>query len=41
MLANWLPVLIFLIVAAAVAAALLVLGTGFGRFFSRFHDDPE
>jgi len=41
MLANWLPVLIFLIVAAALAAVLLTLGTGFGLFFSRHHDDPE
>jgi NADH-quinone oxidoreductase subunit A len=41
MLANWLPVLIFLIVAAAVAAALLILGTGIGRFFTRNPDDPE
>jgi NADH-quinone oxidoreductase subunit A len=41
MLANWLPVLIFLIVAAALAAVLLVLGTGFGRFFSRYHNDRE
>jgi NADH-quinone oxidoreductase subunit A len=41
MLANWLPVLIFLIVAAAVAAALLILGTGIGRFFTRDRDDPE
>ena len=37
--ANYLPVLIFLIVAAALATLLLVLGTGFGRYFSRFHDD--
>jgi NADH-quinone oxidoreductase subunit A len=41
MLANWLPVLIFLVIAAALAAALLTLGTGFGRFFARDHDDPE
>jgi len=39
MLGNYLPVLIFLIVAAALAAFLLVLGTGIGRFFSRFHGD--
>jgi NADH-quinone oxidoreductase subunit A len=37
--ANYLPVLIFLIVAAALAAVLLILGTGIGRYFSRFHDD--
>jgi len=40
MLSNYLPVLIFLVVAAAVAVVLLVLGTGFGRYFARFHDDP-
>src|SRR5262245_25264911 len=40
MLSNYLPVLIFLAVAAGVAIALLVLGSLFGRFFSRHHDDP-
>jgi NADH-quinone oxidoreductase subunit A len=40
MLSNYLPVLIFLIVAAAVAVVLLVLGTGLGRYFARFHSDP-
>ena len=40
MLSNYLPILIFLVVAAALAIALLVLGTGIGRFFSRFHRDP-
>jgi NADH-quinone oxidoreductase subunit A len=39
MLSNYLPILIFLIVAAALAVAMLVLGTGFGRYFARFHDD--
>ena len=39
MLSNYLPILIFLIVAAAVAAVLLTLGTGIGRYFSRSHDD--
>ena len=39
MLLNYLPILIFLIVAAALAALLLILGTGFGRYFARFHDD--
>jgi NADH-quinone oxidoreductase subunit A len=39
MLSNYLPILIFLIVAAALAAVLLVLGTGLGRYFARFHDD--
>ena len=39
MLLNYLPILIFLIVAAAVAVVLLTLGTGIGRYFARFHDD--
>jgi NADH-quinone oxidoreductase subunit A len=41
MLANWLPVLIFLIVAAALAAVLLTLGTGLGRFFTRNPGDAD
>ena len=41
MLSNYLPVLIFLVVAAALALVLLVLGTGIGRYFSRFHSDPS
>jgi NADH-quinone oxidoreductase subunit A len=40
MLSNYLPILIFLIVAAGLAAVLLILGTGIGRYFSRFHEDP-
>jgi NADH-quinone oxidoreductase subunit A len=40
MLSNYLPILIFLIVAAGVAVVLLVLGTGIGRSLARFHDDP-
>ena len=40
MLSNYLPILIFLVVAAALAVVLLVLGTGIGRYFSRFHRDP-
>jgi len=39
MLSNYLPILIFLIVAAGVAVVLLILGTGLGRYFSRHHDD--
>ena len=39
MLSNYLPILIFLIVAAALAVVLLVLGTGLGRYFTRFPDD--
>jgi NADH-quinone oxidoreductase subunit A len=39
--ANYLPVLIFLIIAAALAALLLALGTGLGRFFSRSPDDRD
>jgi len=40
MLSNYLPILIFLVVAAALAAVLLLLGTGIGRHFARFHRDP-
>ncbi len=39
--ANYLPVLVFLVVATALAAVMLVLGTGLGRFFARFHGDRE
>ena len=39
MLSNYLPILIFLIIAAALAVVLLVLGTGIGRYFARFHGD--
>jgi NADH-quinone oxidoreductase subunit A len=40
MLSNYLPILIFLVIATALALVLLVLGTGIGRYFARFHDDP-
>jgi NADH-quinone oxidoreductase subunit A len=40
MLSNYLPILIFLIVASGLAIVLLVLGTGIGRYFSRSHRDP-
>src|SRR5216110_3097186 len=39
MLSNYLPILIFLIVAAGLSLVLLVLGTGIGRYFARFHGD--
>jgi NADH-quinone oxidoreductase subunit A len=39
MLAKYLPVLIFLVVATGLAMVLLVLGTAFGRYFARHHDD--
>ena len=39
MLLNYLPILIFLAIATAVALVLLVLGTGLGRYFARFHND--
>ncbi len=39
--ANYLPVLIFLIIAAALAGLLLLLGTGLGRYFARFHGDRD
>lgn len=41
MLANYLPVLIFLVIAAVLAAVLLGLGTLLGWYFSRFPKDPE
>jgi NADH-quinone oxidoreductase subunit A len=40
MLSNYLPILIFFVVAGALAVVLLVLGTGIGGYFSRFHKDP-
>jgi NADH-quinone oxidoreductase subunit A len=40
MLSNYLPILIFLVVAAGLAVVLLLLGTGLGRYFARFHRDP-
>jgi len=39
--ADYLPVLIFLIIATALAAVLLTLGTGLGRFFSRAPTDRD
>ncbi|HEY2590825.1 MAG TPA: NADH-quinone oxidoreductase subunit A [Steroidobacteraceae bacterium] len=39
--ADYLPVLIFLIIATALAAVLLTLGTGLGRFFSRAPADRD
>ena len=41
MLANYLPVLIFLVVATGLAALLLGLGNIFGRLTSKQPDDPE
>ena len=41
MLANYLPALIFLIVATGIAIVLLLLGTGIGRFFARAPEDRE
>jgi len=41
MLENYLPILIFLAVATALATVLLLAGTLFGRYFARFHDDRE
>ncbi len=41
MLTNYLPALIFLGVATALATLLLVLGTALGRFFSRAPSDAE
>jgi NADH-quinone oxidoreductase subunit A len=39
MLSNYLPILIFLVVAAGLAVVLLVLGTGIGYFFTRSRND--
>src|SRR5204862_8223851 len=39
MLSNYVPVLIFLVIAAGLGLVLLVLGTGIGRYFARFHGD--
>ena len=39
MLSNYLPILIFLGIATALATVMLVLGSGLGRYFARFHDD--
>jgi NADH-quinone oxidoreductase subunit A len=41
MLANYLPVLIFLVVATGLAVVLLGLGNLFGRLGSRRPRDPE
>jgi NADH-quinone oxidoreductase subunit A len=41
MLENYLPILIFLVVATALATVLLLAGTFLGKLFSRFHDDRE
>src|SRR3981081_3028258 len=38
-LSNYLLILIFLGVATALALVMLVLGSGIGRYFARFHDD--
>ena len=39
MLANYLPVLIFLVIAAVLAGALLGLGSGLGRYLARAPQD--
>ena len=41
MLNNYLPILIFLVIATAVALVLLTLGTTIGRFFARDPADRE
>jgi NADH-quinone oxidoreductase subunit A len=40
MLANYLPVLIFLVIATLLACVLLGLGGGLGRYLSRAPHDP-
>jgi NADH-quinone oxidoreductase subunit A len=39
MLSNYLPILIFLVIATALATLLLVLGSGLGRLSVRERDD--
>jgi NADH-quinone oxidoreductase subunit A len=41
MLTNYLPILIFLVVAAVLAAVLLGLGSVLGQLSSRHRGDPE
>jgi NADH-quinone oxidoreductase subunit A len=41
MLTNYLPVLIFLTIATGLAVVLLTVGTVFGRYFARFHNDRD
>ena len=41
MLTNYLPVLIFLGIASALAAVLLALGTVLGRLSARYRNDHE
>ncbi len=41
MLNNYLPILIFLVIATALALVLLTLGTTIGRFFARDPADRE
>src|SRR3569833_507095 len=40
MLSNYLPILIFLVIATGLAALLLVLGSGLGRLSARERNDP-
>ena len=40
MLSNYLPILIFLVIATGLAGLLLVLGSGVGRYLARNRDDP-
>ncbi len=41
MLTNYLPILIFLVIATALALALMTLGSVIGRFMSRNPSDRE
>ena len=41
MLSNYLPALIFLVVASGLAGVLLLLGSSLGRFLSKAPDDSE
>ena len=41
MLSNYLPALIFLVIASGLAVTLLLVGTGLGHWFARAPDDKE
>ena len=41
MLSNYLPILIFLVVATGLALALLTIGSGLGRISAKYRNDPD
>jgi NADH-quinone oxidoreductase subunit A len=40
MLANYLPILIFLVISTGLALVMMLMGTVLGRLSARFHKDP-